>query len=327
MVSRTTTLVAAGAGLAALAGAAHLAAQRTVRSWADNPDPTGGRPQVGPEGERITITTDDGARLSAVDTGGDGDPVVLIHGWTGDVTHWAPVARRLADAGHRVISVEQRGHGRSSVGDAGFSVARLGDDVAEWIRQLDLRDVVVAGHSMGGLATMSFAMNHGELRRERVRGLTIVSSLYRSAGRGGFRDKLMLRLMATSLAQKTLEHPLRGPLAVRDALGSQPVLAHAEAARATYLATPHEHVVTCMQMMLSFDISAGLPAIDTPTQVIVGTDDRMTPAEWSREIAKAVPGAVVTEIEGKGHMLTWEAPDAVADAVTAHRAASVAVAD
>lgn len=61
----------------------------------------------------------------------------------------APVAHRLLDAGHRVVLYDQRGHGESSLGRAPVTVERLGEDLAAVLKHLDVRDAVLAGHSMG----------------------------------------------------------------------------------------------------------------------------------------------------------------------------------
>ena len=103
-------------------------------------------------------------------------PVVLPHCWTGLAGRRVPVARRLLAAGHRVVLYDQRGHGASTVGRQPVSIARLGDDLAAVLEQLDLRDVVLAGHSMGGMTVMAFACGHPEVVRERVRGLALVAT-------------------------------------------------------------------------------------------------------------------------------------------------------
>ena len=79
----------------------------------------------------------------------DGPVVVLAHCWTGSQQVWAPVARRLVAAGCRVVRWDQRGHGRSRAGHKGHSIEGLADDLASVLDQLDLHDVVLAGHSMG----------------------------------------------------------------------------------------------------------------------------------------------------------------------------------
>ncbi|HET8618358.1 MAG TPA: alpha/beta fold hydrolase, partial [Acidimicrobiales bacterium] len=80
-----------------------------------------------PRGRALVVTTDDGARLAVTDAGdritlGGPAPVVLAHCWTGSRAVWAPVARRLVAAGHRVVLYDQRGHGASTAGTAPIAV-------------------------------------------------------------------------------------------------------------------------------------------------------------------------------------------------------------
>ena len=128
-----------------------------------------------PPGTATEVATDDGATLS-ITVHGDGSstmpPVVLPHCWTGSRIIGVPVARRLLAAGHRVVLYDQRGHGSSTLGRDTVTVDRLGADLAAVVRHLDLCDLVLAGHSMGGMTVMAFACQHPELVRQRVRGLT-----------------------------------------------------------------------------------------------------------------------------------------------------------
>jgi pimeloyl-ACP methyl ester carboxylesterase len=81
----------------------------------------------------------------------------------------------LADR-QRVLALDQRGHGRSRAGSAGYGLDPLADDLADVLRSLDLRDVVLVGHSMGGMTIMRFARRHADLLSERVAGLALVST-------------------------------------------------------------------------------------------------------------------------------------------------------
>src|SRR5436305_11221606 len=118
---RRSTKLLLGAGGAAMAAAgATAAATAAAARWARANDPTEGNPLGVPDGEEIIVPTRDGAELSTILIGGRGRRAatfVLSHCWTGDRRVWGPVAQRLADEGHRVVLYDQRGHGRSTVGD------------------------------------------------------------------------------------------------------------------------------------------------------------------------------------------------------------------
>jgi N-formylmaleamate deformylase len=105
----------------------------------------------------------DGIKICIHRTGGDKQPVVLLHGISDDGLCWTRVAKAL-EAEFDVIMVDQRGHGKSAIDRSDFSFELLADDVAGVIRALDLgRPVIVGGHSMGGQAATVLAAKYPEL--------------------------------------------------------------------------------------------------------------------------------------------------------------------
>jgi len=85
---------------------------------------------------------------------------VLTHGLASNARLWDGVARRLAAAGHDVVTVDQRGHGQSSKPDDGYGVANCADDLALLIDALDLDQPAVAGQSWGGNVVLELGHRH-----------------------------------------------------------------------------------------------------------------------------------------------------------------------
>lgn len=91
---------------------------------------------------------------------GQGTPLVILHGLFGTLDNWGTLARRWAEAGHRVISVDLRNHGRSFHSDD-HSYELMAADVLELFDSLALGpDTTLMGHSMGGKVAMRFALDH-----------------------------------------------------------------------------------------------------------------------------------------------------------------------
>ncbi|HUR18704.1 MAG TPA: alpha/beta hydrolase [Acidimicrobiales bacterium] len=88
---------------------------------------------------------------------------VLVHGLASNAAMWRGVARRLKDLGHSAISVDQRGHGRSSKPAGGYDVSSFVSDLAELLGQVPLRRPAVAGQSFGGNVVLELAARHPEL--------------------------------------------------------------------------------------------------------------------------------------------------------------------
>jgi pimeloyl-ACP methyl ester carboxylesterase len=115
----------------------------TVRAWPPIDDRVPAHWMSG------TATAADGTTLHWVDTGGDGLPLVLLHGVQVDWRSWLRTALAVADD-HRVVMPDLRGHGGSGrVGAAGTSARAMADDVALLLAALDVDRPVVVGHSMG----------------------------------------------------------------------------------------------------------------------------------------------------------------------------------
>ena len=114
------------------------------------------------------------AQLHVQDTGGDGRPVVLIHGWPLSGESWAAQIPALSDAGFRVISYDRRGFGRSEKPDHGYDYDTLTDDLAGLVVDLDLHDAVLVGFSMGGGEVARYVSLYGQ---DRLRGVVFAAAV------------------------------------------------------------------------------------------------------------------------------------------------------
>lgn len=103
-------------------------------------------------------------QLHVEDTGGTGRPVVLIHGWPLSSQSWAAQVPALRDAGFRVVAYDRRGFGRSEKPESGYDYGTLADDLAGIVVDLDLRDAVLVGFSMGGGEVARYVSLHGQDR-------------------------------------------------------------------------------------------------------------------------------------------------------------------
>lgn len=307
----------AGSRHLALAGAAAalVAAPRlAVRRWGSNPDPTGGAPLTLPVGEDQSVTTGDGARLLVRTCGDRSLPtVVLVHGWTGDMRIWGPVARRLVEAGRCVVAYDQRSHGHSTVGSDGRTVAAIGDDVAAVLRSLGLRDVVLAGHSMGGMAVQSFASRHPHILAEQVASLLLVSTAASSVSLGQPYTRVAGAVVASRHLETAMRRPVIGPLLLRGSVGSKASTVHLAATRESFLATAPEARRDFLEQMAAMDLRPEVAAISIPTLVVSGTRDTLLAHKLSRHLAESIPAARLVAISGAGHQLPFEAPDQLAE--------------
>lgn len=311
---RSTAAAAAAFLTSALVGSAVLSASRRLRRLRDTPDPDP-LPQLRrPDGIRRTVVTDDGAELATITTSASDDPgptIVLGHGWTSDLRTWQLVHDPLVVAGYRVVTWDQRGHGESTVGTSGFVVEQLGSDLATVLIDLDLRDAIVVGHSMGGIGVQSLALSHPDVVAERVRALVLVSTVGRSVP--GTPLRAIRRLLDSDLYERQRER--RSALATLvqlRAFGPSVRPSIVERNREVFLDCPTSTVIGALEPLVDFDLTDRLNTITTPTLVVTSDVDRVTPTSRSRELHQLLPDARIHSFAGVGHMLPLERPTELA---------------
>jgi pimeloyl-ACP methyl ester carboxylesterase len=121
--------------------------------------------------ERIQVA--EGVELAAdvwVPAGANGTPFLLVHGLASNARTWDGVAAGLVAAGHPVVAVDLRGHGRSSKPDGPYDVSSVAADLAALVARMEIDRPVVAGQSWGGNVVLELAAR----RPDAVRGIVCV---------------------------------------------------------------------------------------------------------------------------------------------------------
>jgi non-heme chloroperoxidase len=142
-----------------------------------------------------TITVKDGTEIYYKDWG-KGQPIVFSHGWPLSGEDWEGQMLFFGQRGYRVIAHDRRGHGRSTQTWDGNDMDTYADDLAALFEHLDLKDVIMVGHSTGGGEVTRYLGRHGT---KRVAKAALISAI----------PPLML---------KTEKNPTGTPLAVFDEL-------------------------------------------------------------------------------------------------------------
>ncbi len=267
-----------------------------------------------PKGHSTKVSTDDGAEIVVEISGNISGPVVvLVHGLSADHHSFGPIAEILVEQGCCVVGVNQRGHGGSTVGSAGFGPERQGLDLGEVLHALDLQNVHLVGHSMGGIAAMSLLTMGPSSAGKRVASLTLLATLADTAGN---MREFFLGLSDRSWYQNLIDHPVHGPAIARLALfGQIPSRQMLDDALELGQRCPTPHRIDASLGLLGYDIRGLLPLIDCPTTVICGTDDLMTTHVENQQIAELIPSAQMVSISGAGHMFIWEEPDRITETI------------
>lgn len=326
MKTRLLLLGATAAGIGAAAVGAYKATHPADARGPLTPDAGRGRRPVDdalldlPPGTTThDLPTPDGGTVHAIEKG-EGRPLVLLHGITLRSDVWAPQLHQLADR-YRVIAVDLRGHGASVAGSDGFGIARLAADLATLLEGLDLRDAVVVGHSMGGMTAMQFCGDHPEVLAERVAGLVFVATRAHAVF-PPYLDRGARRLVARGQALLDGGGELPGRAAagngvVRLAFGDRPsakaIRLVAEMGRTMDPAS----LLPSLAGLIEHDARDALRATHTPSLVVVGTRDLLTPVPSARHLAAQLPAAELVVLPRAGHQLMQERPEELAELIDA----------
>ena len=306
-----------GAGIAGgVAGAAYAAERAVVAGVRRKPDPDAGRELTPPFDEARRIPSHDGGSIYTISRG-EGPVVLFSHGVTLNVRLWFKQFEELPERGLRVIAFDSRGHGESESGTSGHSVENLGEDLKTVIEALDLRDVTIVGHSMGGVAAQALAINHPKFAAKRVRGLVLTSTLAKTHISGSRRLRCAIERVAEGRldAGGLFTQPNFGFLLARIGFGRDPQPSHVELTRQMIASCKRAESSAAISALLGLDLTEDLPDIALPTLVMSGSADLIAPPSESRRIAELIPGARLEVFKGAGHMLMFERTEEVNDLI------------
>ena len=248
--------------------------------------------------------------------GGDGPPLVLVHGLGGTIENWRSLAPSLA-AEHRVLVPDLPGHGRSELLPDARDVDTLAEAVLGIADAEEAGDAVWIGHSLGGLVALRAAV----LRPDAVRGLVLAAA----AGIGSATRAAQVTLTVLGLARPgRLVAPYRhawahSRLGRRAAFGwwgvADPDALEPELAEA-FLVGPAHHIDTRQagRALLASDPRAELDRVPCPCLCLWGASDNWVRVDDGLEYARRL-GAPLRTIAGCGHLLIGERPDACLAAI------------
>ena len=261
----------------------------------------------------MPTTTVNGVSLH-YEVSGDGPPLLLIAGLGLSSLAWAAAAPRLQED-FTVITVDNRGTGRSEVPAGPYRIDDLGDDTAALLEELDLGPVAAVGWSLGGSVLQSMLIRHGQLLSRAVLlnafpSYTAVQHAWLDAG-------LALRRSGADPVTTGISSM---PWAFTPRLLSDHVTAAAQAELARL--DPHPTTLAGFEAQAAglrvYDSRPDLPTVSTPTLVLTGAEDVLTPVSQSVEIAELIPTATLQVLPRGGHGMVVEYLDATLAAITAY---------
>jgi non-heme chloroperoxidase len=246
---------------------------------------------------------------------GQGQPVVLIHGFPLSGASWEKQVPGLLDAGHRVITLDRRGFGKSSQPTTGYDYDTFAADFKTVIEELDLHDAILVGFSMGTGEVTRYLSTYGS---ERV-------------------SKAVLFGPIPPFLLKTDDNPEGVPGAVFEGL-KDAIRKDRPAYQKSFLddfnnvdvfggnrmsdqAWQSEFIVAvgasaigtlrCVDAWLT-DFRADLPKIDVPVMVMQGSEDRILPPDSTgRRLSDLIDDVRYLEVDKGPHNIGWTHPEEV----------------
>jgi non-heme chloroperoxidase len=240
---------------------------------------------------------------------GSGSPVVLIHGWPLNGDAWEKQTAALLAAGHRVITYDRRGFGRSSKPGVGYNYDTFAADLNALLTTLKLTDVSLVGHSMG---TGEITRYIGKYGTKRLRKAVLIGTLGPYLIKApdnpeGVDPKVFDETRASIKADRpaALMEFFKNFYSVGGADGKLVSERVIQANWTVGIGASPIGTLACVDSWIE-DFRKDIQHNDVPTMIIHGDDDRILPADaTSRRQAKMIQNVKYMEIKGGSHGLTW----------------------
>ncbi len=261
-----------------------------------------------------TFTAKDGTSIYYKDWG-TGPAITFSHGWPLSADAWDAQMLFLGQHGYRVIAHDRRGHGRSGQTWQGNNMDQYADDLAELMKDLDVKDATMVGHSTGGGEVVRYIARHGQKRVAKVVLISSVPPLMLKTEKnpGGLPQSVFDEIRAgvagdRSQFYKDLSLPFYGY--------DKPGAKISEGVReAFWLQGMQSSIIgsyDCIKAFSETDQTEDLKKIDVPTLVIQGDADQVVPIDDSGRLSvKLVKNGTLKVIPGAPHGLCTTHADVI----------------
>jgi 3-oxoadipate enol-lactonase len=234
---------------------------------------------------------------------GAGPTVLMLHGIGGGHLSFAPQVETLASSGYRAVAWDMPGYGRSAPIEP-YNFKGLAQSCIALIEALRCGDVVLVGHSMGGMVAQEVMARRPELVSKLV-----LCGTSPSFGKpdGDWQREFIAQRTAPLDAGKTMAE--LAEVLVPQMVGPGSLLEGVRLATHCMSLVPASTYRRALEALVTFDRRANLPLIQVPTLVLAGEHDRNAPPSVMKKMADAIPRSTYLELPGIGHLQNLEAPE------------------
>jgi pimeloyl-ACP methyl ester carboxylesterase len=241
---------------------------------------------------------------------GTGKPVILIHCWPLNGSSWERQTAALLASGHRVITYDRRGFGRSSQPSIGYDYDTLAGDTHKLIQALDLHGVTLVGNSMGGGEVARYLSKYAEPGRvtQAVFIASITPALRHAANNPEGGDPAVFEGIKQAIQADRFaffEAMFKSFYNQDLLLGTHISPAAVQASFAAACSSSYQAALNCVDAWLE-DFRQDISRITIPTLVLHGDSDHMVPFEVSgKRMADLLPVAQLHLVKGGPHGIFW----------------------
>lgn len=278
-----------------------------------------------PEAVRY-VTLPSGIRVAYTDQGKAGKKkptLVLLHGLGSNLKCWQkniPALSRKA----RCIALDLPGYGYSDKGNYAFDMTFFAKTVREFVQALDLKNVVLVGHSMGGQIAMTALLQDAQIAQKLILLAPAGFETFSDAEKAWFQavyTPALLKATPPEQIRKNFELNFTRFPADAEFMIQDRMLLRESAEYEGYCAM----IPQCVNGMLREPVLERLSALKTPTLILYGAEDALIPNRFlhksltTEQVAKAgserLENSTLTFIPAAGHFVQWEGSDAVNEAI------------
>ncbi|MEH7098458.1 alpha/beta fold hydrolase [Neobacillus vireti] len=242
--------------------------------------------------------------ISYIDQG-EGQPLILLHGFCGSSGYWSEVVPVLA-GNYRVIAPDLPGHGDSITTLENYSIADIANILKEFLDKLNIPQVTMFGHSLGGYITLAFA----EKYNSSLNGFSLVHSTAYPDSEEAKKGRTANIEKVNDEGIKTLIDGLVPKLFSPENLKEE----YVETAKQIGYRTPSDGAIATLRAMRDRpDRTSVFESTTLPVLLIAGEQDQIIPPEKTFSVSKA--NIKQTTIKNSGHMSMYEHPSELIAAI------------
>ncbi len=242
---------------------------------------------------------------------GEGEPLLLMHGVRGSIRNWDFVRPHLRTH-FKIILPDSRGHGRSTELTEPSTVDLYKDDLVTLLEHLEIRQCIVAGHSMGGFIAQQIALDASNY----LKGLILIATAPMVDVEGAMAQielgQLSYGLKPEEAVEKLLDFGFHDPKKIRSNSDMMDYLVNSQK-EGQRLANSHG---SAQGASAKFNVQDRIKEIQIPTLVICGAQDKTFPPRWADFYKANLPHVSTKIIDKTNHSIQLEQPAELAQTMT-----------